>query len=75
MNRSGNRSPSEMTAAGLKQKLFELNGIQQPGREELKWKWDDYFKACLLTTGMKMYGEKGRAQKFMEDTWTAWIAR
>ncbi len=68
------KAPSEMIAAELKQKMFELNGIQQPERDAPKREWDEYFKACLLTTGMKIHGEKGKAKKFMEETWAAWTA-
>ncbi len=75
MSSLAHKAPSEMTAAELQQRLFELNGIQPPEKDATEQERYDYFKACLLTTGMKIYSEKDKAQQFMEETWTAWTTR
>ena len=72
MSSLANKRPSEMTAMELQQRLFELNGIQQPEQGASQRAWDDYFKACLLTTGMKIHGDKDKARQFMEETWAVW---
>jgi len=68
------KQPYEMTAQELLQRLYELNGIQQPKQNAPTQEWEAYHKASLLTTGMKIYGDKDKARAFMEETWNAWTS-
>lgn len=66
------KQPHEMTASELLQRLYELNGIQQPKQNAPKCEWETYHKASLLTLGMKIYGDKDMARTFMEEKWNEW---
>jgi len=62
-----NKPIHQMTTVELQKRLYELNGIKPPQKNAPKKEWDKYFQACFLTVGMKKYGNKEKAQEFMQE--------